>query len=174
MDMTKLKKKLRKKSPDKYMTSLIDSMAPDFTLQNTKGEHVTLSDFQGDTNIVLLFFPVAFSGKCTEEMCKTRDNMKLYNSLDAKVFGISVDSFFCLREFKKRENLNFTLLSDFNKEVSAKYNVLYDDFYGMKGVSKRASFVIDKEGTIKFQEILEDASELPDFKGIQQTLSELK
>ena len=172
--MNRLKKKLNQKSIDKRMTTKIDSKAPDFTLQNTKGEHITLSGFRGDTNIVLLFFPVAFSSTCTKELCTTRDNMKLYNSLDAKVFGISVDSFFCLREFKKRENLNFTLLSDFNREVSAKYNVLYDDFYGMKGVSKRASFVIDKEGTIKFQEILEDASGLPDFKGIQQTLGELK
>lgn len=156
------------------MTQKIDSKAPDFTLQNTKGEKVTLSDYQGDTNIVLLFFPVAFSSTCAKELCTTRDNMKLYNSLDAKVVGISVDSFFCLREFKKSENLNFTLLSDFNKEVSSKYNALYDDFYGMKGVSKRASFVIDKEGTIKFQEILEDASELPDFKEIQKTLADLK
>ena len=151
----------------------IDSKAPDFTLQNTKGEKVTLSDFQGQANVVLLFFPVAFSSTCTDELCTARDNMKLYDSLEAKVMGISVDSFFCLREFKKSENLNFTLLSDFNKEVSAKYNVLNEDFYGMKGVSKRASFVIDKEGTIRFQEILDDASELPDFKAIQEMLSSL-
>jgi peroxiredoxin len=155
------------------MTPKIDSRAPDFTLQNTKGEEVTLSDFQEDTNVVLLFFPVAFSGTCTKELCTTRDNMKLYDSLDAKVIGISVDSFFCLREFKKSENLNFMLLSDFNKEVSARYNVLYEDFYGMKGVSKRASFVIDKQGTIQFQEILDDAGELPDFKAIQQKLADL-
>jgi peroxiredoxin len=155
------------------MTPKVDSRAPDFTLQNTKGEEVTLSDFQEDTNVVLLFFPVAFSGTCTKELCTTRDNMKLYDSLDAKVIGISVDSFFCLREFKKSENLNFMLLSDFNKEVSARYNVLYEDFYGMKGVSKRASFVIDKQGTIQFQEILDDAGELPDFKAIQQKLADL-
>jgi peroxiredoxin len=155
------------------MTQKIDSKAPDFTLQNTKGEKVTLSDYQGDTNIVLLFFPVAFSSTCAKELCTARDNMKLYDSLDAKVMGISVDSFFCLREFKKSENLNFTLLSDFNKEVSAKYNVLYENFYGMKGVSKRASFVIDKEGTIRFQEILDDASELPDFKLIYNLLGRI-
>ncbi len=167
----------RKRSRCKYrvtiMTPKIDSKAPDFTLQNTKGENVTLSDFEGQANVVLLFFPVAFSSTCTKELCTARDNMKLYDSMDAKVIGISVDSFFCLREFKKRENINFTLLSDFNKKVSAKYNVLYDDFYGMKGVSKRASFVIDKQGTIRFQEILDDASELPNFKALKSTLSDL-
>lgn len=155
------------------MTPKIDSKAPDFTLQNTQGENITLSDFEEETNVILLFFPVAFSGTCTKELCTARDNMKLYNSLNAKVIGISVDSFFCLREFKKSENLNFTLLSDFNKEVSSQYDALYEDFYGMKGVSKRASFVIDKQGNIRFQEILEDANDLPDFKDIQKTLAEL-
>ncbi|MDZ7660217.1 peroxiredoxin [Fodinibius sp.] len=155
------------------MTLKIDSKAPDFTLQNTKGKTVTLSDFQGQANVVLLFFPLAFSSTCTNELCTARDNMKLYDSLEAKVIGLSIDSFFCLREFKKSENINFTLLSDFNKKVSAKYNVLYDDYYGMKGVSKRASFVIDKQGTIRFREILEDSGELPDFKAIQETLTDL-
>lgn len=155
------------------MNTTVDIEAPDFTLQNTKGDKVSLSDFKSKKNVVLLFFPVAFSSTCTEELCTTRDNMKLYDSLDAKVIGISVDSFFCLKEFKKSENLNFTLLSDFNKEVSKKYDVLDNDFYGMKGVSKRATFVIDKEGTIRFSEILEDASQLPDFKGVQEILKEL-
>ncbi|WP_255233372.1 redoxin domain-containing protein [Aliifodinibius salipaludis] len=151
----------------------IGSKAPDFTLQDTEGEEVTLSDFEEKVNVVVLFFPLAFSNTCTNELCTARDNMKLYNSLDAKIIGISVDSFFCLREFKKSENLNFTLLSDFNKQVSTKYNALYDDYYGMKGVSKRASFVVDKQGTIRFQEILDDSSELPNFKAIQKTLSDL-
>ncbi|WP_440998867.1 redoxin domain-containing protein [Fodinibius sp. SL11] len=155
------------------MALTLDSKAPDFTLQNTEGEKITRSDYEGNSNVVLLFFPVAFSGTCTKELCTTRDNMKLYNSLNATVIGISVDSFFCLRELKKSENLNFTLLSDFNKEVSSKYEVLYDDFYGMKGVSKRASFVIDKQGTLRFQEVLDNASELPNFKAIQKTLTKL-
>lgn len=155
------------------MTMKIGSKAPDFTLQDTKGEEVTLSDFEGKVNVVVLFFPLAFSSTCTNELCTARDNMKLYNSLNAKVIGISVDSFFCLREFKKSENLNFTLLSDFNKEVSTKYNALYHDYYGMKGVSKRASFVVDKQGAIRFQEILDDSGELPDFKAIRRTLSDI-
>ena len=155
------------------METIVNTIAPDFTLQNTQGDKVTLSHFREDKNVVLLFFPVAFSSTCTKEFCTIRDNMKLYNSLDAKVMGISVDSFFCLKEFKKRENLNFTLLSDFNKEVSQMYNALYNDFYGMKGVSKRATFVIDKEGTIKFSEVLEDSSQLPDFKKVQDILANL-
>ncbi|HKK46215.1 MAG TPA: peroxiredoxin [Balneolaceae bacterium] len=155
------------------MSLNLDDNAPDFTLQNTEGEEITLSDYKGKSNVVLLFFPLAFTGTCTEELCTTRDNMKLYNSMDAKVMGISVDSFFTLKEFKKAENLNFTLLSDFNKEVSSEYGALYDEFFGMKGVAKRSTFVIDQEGIVRHKEILEDAGELPDFKAVQETLSEL-
>ena len=151
-----------------------ETKAPEFTLQNTDGKEVSLSDFRGDHNVVLLFCPLAFSSTCTEELCTTRDNMKLYESMDARVIGISVDSFFALKEFKKAQNLNFTLLSDFNKEVSSDYGVLYDDFFGMKGVSKRASFVIDREGMVRFREVLEDAGKLPDFKAIQRVLDELQ
>ena len=155
------------------MSNQTDTLAPDFTLQNTDGEEVSLSDFNGEKNVVLLFFPLAFTGTCTEELCTTRDNMKLYNSLNAEVIAISVDSFFTLNEFKKGQNLNFTLLSDFNREAANKYDVLYDDFFGMKGVAKRAAFVIDKEGIIQHQEVLEDAGNLPDFKKIQATLTNI-
>ncbi len=147
-----------------------DSKAPDFTLQNTNGEEITLSDQWREKNVVLLFFPLAFSSTCTKELCKIRDNMKLYNSLAAKILGISVDSFFTLKAFKKAENLNFTLLSDFNKNVSSEYGAFYEDFYGMKGVAKRSAFVIDRKGTVKYYEILDDASRLPNFKAIQNTL----
>lgn len=147
--------------------------APDFSLQNTEGNTVSLSDFKGGHNVVLLFFPLAFSGVCTREACTIRDNMKLYNAFETKIIGISVDSFFTLKAFKKTENLNFTLLSDFNKDVSKKYEALYDDYYGMKGVSKRAAFVIDREGLVQHQEILEDSGNLPDFKEIQNILSSL-
>lgn len=155
------------------MSSKEGSEAPDFTLQNTKGKEVTLSDFRSKNNILLLFFPLAFSSTCTEELCTTRDNMKFYNSFDAKVFGISIDSFFCLREFKKSQNLNFTLLSDFNRAVAPKYDALYEEYYGMRGVTKRASFVIDKKGIIRYKEVLEDSSDLPNFKVIQERLSQL-
>ncbi|SMO37149.1 peroxiredoxin [Gracilimonas mengyeensis] len=146
--------------------------APEFTLQNTNGDEVSLTDFKGEKNVVLLFFPLAFSSVCTKEMCSTRDNLKMFNALDAEVIGISVDSFFALRAFKESNNLNFTLLSDFNKEASKAYDVLNEDFFGMKGVSKRAAFVINKEGDIVHSEILEDAGNQPDFNRIQEVLAE--
>lgn len=144
--------------------------APDFTLLNTNGEKVTLSGFRGEKQVLLLFFPLAFTSTCTEELCTTRDKMKLYESLEAEVLGISVDSHYTLKEYKKAHNLNFMLLSDFNRVVSEKYGALYNDFYGMEGVSKRASFVIGKDGTIRYAEILEDAGSLPDFRQINTAL----
>lgn len=147
--------------------------APDFTLKNTSNEDVSLSDFKGEKNVVLLFFPLAFSGVCTKELCSTRDNLKIYNSLDAEVLAISIDSFFTLKAFKEANNLNFSLLSDFNKEVSAKYDSLYDDYFGMKGVSKRSVFVIDKEGRVVYQEILEDSGKIPNLSKVQEVLAGL-
>ncbi len=150
------------------------TQAPDFTLQNTNGEEVSLSDFKGKSNVLLLFFPLAFSSICTRELCSVRDNMKLYESLDVEILGISVDSFFTLRELKKSENLNFTLLSDFNKEVSQKYQSLYDDYYDMKGVSKRSAYLVDTDGVIQYAEVLEDSSRLPDFESIRKSLQTLR
>lgn len=147
--------------------------AQDFSLQDTRGQKVSLSDFESSKNVVLLFFPLAFSGVCTKELCSTRDNLKIYDSLDAEVIGISVDSFFTLRAYKEANNLNFSLLSDFNKEVSKKYNTLYDDYYGMKGVSKRSVFVIDKEGRVVYEEILEDSDQMPQFDKVQEVLAGL-
>ncbi len=98
--------------------------------------------------------------------------MKMYNSLDTKVLGISVDSFFALREYKKSQNLNFTLLSDFNKNVSELYDALYDDYFGMAGVSKRASFVIGEDKEITYAEILEDSGQIPDFNSIREALQQ--
>ena len=147
--------------------------AADFTLNDSNNDDVTLSDFQEDKNVVLLFFPLAFSGVCTKELCTTRDNLKIYNSLDAEVLAISIDSFFTLKAFKESNNLNFTLLSDFNKKVSAKYDVLYDDYFGMKGVSKRAVFVIDKKGNIVHKEVLEDSGKIPDLAKVQEILASL-
>jgi peroxiredoxin len=147
--------------------------APNFTLKNTENSDVSLSKFKGHKNVVLLFFPLAFSQVCTQELCSTRDNYKIYDSLDAEVLGISVDSFFTLKAFKQSNNLNFSLLSDFNKEVCTNYNVLYEDFFGMKGVAKRSVFVINKEGKIVHNEILEDAGELPNLSEVQKVLAGL-
>ncbi len=147
--------------------------APDFTLYDSDKNQVSLSAMKGE-NILLLFFPLAFTSVCTKELCFVRDNLALYNSLKVKVVAISVDSLQTLARFKQDQQLNFTLLSDFNKEVSAKYNTLYEQFgYNMKGVSKRSAFIIDKESIIRYVEVLENAGETPDFEKIQKTLSSL-
>ena len=151
----------------------VNDKAPDFKLQNTQRDFVKLSDYKGDRNLVLLFYPLAFSSVCTTELCSTRDNLKIYEAFDAEVIGISIDSFFVQRAFKESQNLNFQLLSDFNKEAADSYGILYEDFFGMRGVAKRSAFVIDKEGLIKYAEVLEDSSNIPDFEAIQKTLSEL-
>jgi len=146
--------------------------ALDFTLKNTEGEEISLSDYKGDKNVLILFFPLAFTGVCTKEMCSTRDNLKEYENLDAEILSISVDSQFTLKEFKKANNLNFNLLSDFNKETAEKYGALYEDFLGLHGVAKRSAFVVNKDGEIKYAEVLENAGDLPDFDAIKDAISE--
>lgn len=142
----------------------------DFTLQDTQGREVSLSDHLEKGKALILFFPLAFSSVCTDEMCHFRDNKKLYNSMNANILGISVDSFFTLREFKRANNFPFPFVSDFNKEVSRQFDALYDDYYGMKGVSKRSAFVINKDRVVEYAEVLEDSDSLPDFKAIQKAL----
>lgn len=147
--------------------------APDFTLYNTSKQQVTLSILHGK-NVLLLFFPFAFTGTCTKELCSTRDNLTVYQGLNAEVFGISVDNIDALKRFKEDLNLNFELLSDFNKDASAAYDSLYETFsLGRKGVSKRSAFVIDKDGIVRYAEVLEDAGKIPDFDKIQACLKEL-
>lgn len=145
--------------------------APHFSLYDDQKNLVSLSDFEGKT-VVLLFFPLAFTGVCTKELCSVRDEFGDYQALNAQVLGISVDSLFSLAQFKEAQQLNFPLLSDFNKEMSTAYNCLYADFVlGMKGVSKRAAFVLNKDGEIIYEEILEDAGQIPNFEKIKETLS---
>jgi glutaredoxin-dependent peroxiredoxin len=146
--------------------------APSFTLLDSDKNSVALSDLKG-SNVLLLFFPLAFTSTCTAELCSTRDDISHYNNANAKVFGISVDSRFVLGKYKEDQHLNFPLLSDFNKEVSTAYGCLYEDFIGMKGVSKRSAFVIDKEGIVRYAEVLEKATDLPDFAAIKETLAKL-
>lgn len=144
--------------------------ASDFTLFDSDKNKVSLADHKGK-NIVLLFFPQAFTSVCTAELCSVRDNIAQFNNANAQVFGISVDSVFTLARFKEDQGLNFPLLSDFNKETSAAYDSLIEDFvFGMKGVSKRSAFVIDKEGIIRYAEILENVGGQPNFAAIQETL----
>ena len=146
--------------------------APEFRLFNTDKEWVTLSEQKGK-NVLLLFFPLAFTSVCTKELCSVRDNLSFYNNTNVEVFGISVDSNATLARFKEDQQLNFTLLSDFNREASAAYGVLYENFGWMKGVSKRAAFVIDKNGIIQYAEVLENAGEVPDFEAIKASLRQL-
>jgi len=147
--------------------------APDFTLYDTTKNKVTLSGLKGQ-HVLLLFFPQAFTGVCTAELCSVRDNIALYEKADATVFGISVDSVFTLAKFKEEQGFNFSLLSDFNKEVSAAYGTIYEEWIlGMKGVSKRSAFVIDKEGIVRYAEVLENVKEVPDFSAIQAILAAL-
>jgi peroxiredoxin len=147
--------------------------APDFSLFDTEKKQVTLAELRGRP-VLLLFFPLAFTSVCTKELCAVRDNITWYNTINAQVFGISVDALHTLAKFKEDQQLNFTLLSDFNKEASRAYYSIYEMFgYNMKGVSKRSAFVIDKEGIIRYAEVLENAGELPNFEAIQQVLSGL-
>jgi len=152
----------------------IGQPAPDFTLYDSAKNKITLSDLKGQ-NVLLLFFPLAFTSTCTAELCSVRDNISFYNNANAKVFGISVDSLHTLAKYKGDQNLNFTLLSDFNKDVSSLYGSLYEMFgYNMRGVSKRSAFVIDKDGIVRYAEVLENASEQPNFKNITLILEKLR
>lgn len=151
----------------------VNSKAPDFTLKTKTDEglvDVRLSDNFGKNKTVLLFFPLAFTGVCTSEMCSVRDSLSQYDEVGAKVYGISVDSPFTLEVFAQREKINFPLLSDFNKEVTAAYDVLCPELAGLKGVSKRSAFVIDENGTIVFSSSSDDPTVLPDFAAIQASL----
>jgi len=145
--------------------------APPFTLYDSAKNKVSLEDVKGK-KLVLLFFPLAFTSTCTKELCEIRDNIALYNNLDAEVIAISVDTLHTLAKFKEEQRLNFILLSDFNKDVSRAYDSIYELYnYDMKGVSKRAAFVIDREGRIQYAEVLENASHVPDFNAVRAALA---
>ena len=155
------------------MSITVGQEAPGFELYDTAKNKVSLSDFKGQ-NVLLLFFPQAFTRVCTKELCSFRDNIGHYDDVNARVIGISVDSVFTLAKFKEAQQYNFPLLSDFNKEVSAAYGSIYDHWIlDMKGVSKRSAFVIDKNGVVRYAEVLENASDEPDYEAIRQTLEAL-
>ena len=147
--------------------------APDFKLVGLDLSPVQLSDFAGK-NLVLHFFPLAFTSVCTAQMCTARDDKEDYGQLDAEVVGVSVDSPFVLQKFAAENELNFALASDFNREVSKAYGVLFeDDFMGMSRFSKRSAFVIDGNGILQYAEIT-DGKSLPDFDKIKATLMQIK
>ncbi|MDB5145186.1 MAG: peroxiredoxin [Mucilaginibacter sp.] len=144
--------------------------APQFTLVSSEKKEVSLSDFKG-RKVVIHFFPMAFTGTCTTQLCTMRDNFGYYDGLNAQILAISVDSPFTLAKFKEENNYQFPLLSDFNKTVSPAYGAWYDEFVlGLKGVSKRAAFVLDEEQNVIYAEVLDVATDLPDFAAIAEAV----
>ena len=154
------------------MSTEVGSKAPDFTLTNQDRQPVTLSALRGKP-VVLAFFPAAFSSVCQKELCTFRDSMSRLNQTSAQVYGISVDTFFALKAFSDQQKFTFPLLSDFNKQVIRDYGVYNEDMIGLKGIAKRAVFVIDKEGTIRHREVLEDARNEPNYDKVFDSLASL-
>jgi peroxiredoxin len=154
------------------MAAPFGSKAPDFTLMNQDRQPVTLSQQQGKP-VVLAFFPAAFSSVCEKELCTFRDSMTQLNRTNAQVFGISVDTFFALKAFQDQQRLTFPLLSDFNKQVIRDYGVFNEDMIGLKGIAKRAVFVLDRDGVVRHSEVLEDARNEPNYQKILDSLASL-
>lgn len=147
--------------------------APEFTLKTKTAEgleDVSLADNLGKQKTVLLFFPLAFTSVCMDEMCSVSGGLQDYKDLDAAVYGISVDSPFAQEKMAEVNDLKFPLLSDFNKEVATAYDVLFEDLLGFKGIAKRSAFVIDQDGTIIYSESSDDPKQLPDFEAIKSAL----
>ena len=150
----------------------VGTKAPDFTLPNEERQPVTLSQHRGQP-VLLAFFPAAFSGVCQKELCTVRDAMARLNDVKAQVYGISVDTFFTLKAFHDAQHLTFPLLSDFNKEVIREYGVFNPDMIGLRGIAKRAVFVLDRDGVVRHREVLEDARNEPDYDALFAALKAL-
>jgi glutaredoxin-dependent peroxiredoxin len=155
------------------MALQVGTKAPSFKLFSSDKKEVSLADYKGK-NLVIQFFPAAFTSVCTNQLCEMRDSLKRYESLNAEVIGISIDSPFVLDKFKTEQGLGFPLLSDFNKKIVKKYGVFRKKFvFGMEGVSERAALVIDKKGIVRHIEILANPGNLPDFKAMNEVLASL-
>ncbi|MBY0543520.1 MAG: redoxin domain-containing protein [Sphingobacteriaceae bacterium] len=153
------------------MSLKVGDNAPDFKLFSSELKEVSLADYKGQ-KLVIHFFPLAFTGTCTTQLCTMRDSFGYYEGMNAAVVGISIDSPFTLAKFKEVESYQFPLLSDFNKEASQAYGAFYDEFvFNLKGVSKRAAFVIDEEGKVIYAEVLENAGDLPNFEAIKELVA---
>ena len=150
----------------------VGNTAPDFTLVNQDRQKVTLSELR-PSPVVLAFFPAAFSSVCTKELCTFRDSLGKLADAGAKVFGISVDTFFTLKAYHDQQQLTFPLLSDFNKQVIRDYGVFNEDMIGLKGIAKRAVFVLDKDGVVRYREVLDDARNEPDYKKVLDSVASL-
>lgn len=158
------------------MSLNVGDQAPDFTLKSKNADglaDIGLSDFKGQKNVVILFFPLAYTSVCTDEMCSVSQGLDAYNKLNAQVLGISVDSPFAQEAWATANNITIPLLSDFNKEVSAAYGSQFADLLGFKGVAKRSAFVIDKNGVVQFASVSDDPKVVPDFEAIKACLEGL-
>ncbi len=153
------------------MSLQVGDKAPDFKLFSTELKEVSLADYKGK-KLVVHFFPMAFTGTCTTQLCTMRDSFGYYEGMNAAVVGISVDLPFTLAKFKEEQAYQFPLLSDFNKEAAQAYGAFYDEFvFNLKGVAKRAAFVVNEEGVISYAEVLDVATDLPDFEAIKKVVS---
>jgi len=158
------------------MAITVGSKAPNFSLKSKNADGVTdinLSDNIGSKNTVILFFPLAFTGVCTQELCDVTAGLSSYTELNANVIGISIDSPFTQEAWAQKENIGITLASDLNKQTARDYGVLLDDLMGFGATSARAAFVVDKDGTVQYAEQTETPKELPSFDAIKETLSKL-
>ncbi len=156
------------------MALSVGDIAPDFSLPPGPGpDRVTLSSFKGEQNVVLLFFPMAFSSVCTDEICQMAEDYSNWDGVNAQILGASVDSVFVGQKFAQETGAQFPILSDFNKEAIHAYDVVYEDFFGARGVGKRSAFVIDKEGVIRYAWVTEDAGVIPDFAEIRAAVEAL-
>ncbi|MBT3603089.1 MAG: redoxin domain-containing protein [Candidatus Latescibacteria bacterium] len=158
------------------MSLSVGDQAPGFTLKRKHADgldDVSLSDYQGQKNVVILFFPLAYTSVCTDELCSVSQGLDAYDNLNAQVVGVSVDSPFAQEAWANANDITIPLLSDFNKEVSAAYDSQFEDLLGFKGVAKRSAFVIDKNGVVQFASVSDDPKELPDFAAIKACLEGL-
>jgi peroxiredoxin len=148
----------------------IGAIAPDFTLKNQFGEDVTLSQFRGKKPVVIVFFPLAFSGICTGELCEIRDNIVIFDRADVELLGVSVDSHFTLRAWAEQERYSFQLLSD--RWPTGAVASAYDVFVEGAGIANRATFVIDKEGRI-VEEIITEPGQARDFAAYRAAVAKV-
>jgi peroxiredoxin len=156
------------------MSLAVGTKAPDFKLFNTDKKEVSLSDFAGKT-LIIQFFPAAFTGVCTAQMCTSRDELSFYNDLNASVVGVSVDMLFTLGVFKEKNGINFDLLCDFNKRLIHEYDMYHCNFaFGIKGVAKRGVVVVDKTGTIAYVEVTPSPGDQVNFGALKEALEKLK
>ncbi len=156
------------------MSLPVGTKAPDFKLFNTEKKEVSLSDFAGKT-LIIQFFPAAFTGVCTAQMCSSRDELSFYNNVNAAVVGVSVDMPFALAVFKKENAINFDLLSDFNKKMIHDYVMYHCNFaFGIKGVAKRGVVVVDKDGVIQYVEVSHTPGDQVNFAALKEAVEKLK